>query len=190
MARRQREERALAVAGRAATRLAPVLQNSPISQGEPVNMSALSDRIGYNLRRTYAAVLANLSTALEQFDIRPKQYGILVTVGRNPGLKQTQVGEALGIARTNLVPMLDALEQRGLIERRASETDRRSYALYLTESGVALTSRLRKIDADHEAKMHGLLGAEDGVLLISLLQKLRAAIAESHGAERPAPPAT
>ena len=57
------------------------------------------------------------------FDIKPAQYSILTIIERNPGLKQAQVCDALGIKRTNFVAMIDELERRGLVRRAESPGD-------------------------------------------------------------------
>ena len=61
--------------------------------------------------------------------------GILGVIERADGLSQQALGERLGVFPSRLVGVLDDLEGRGLVERRNSPTDRRSYALYLTEGG-------------------------------------------------------
>lgn len=143
---------------------------------ERVDMGILSDRFGYNLRRTHSAVLNHLEKSFEPLGIRPRQYGILTIVGRNPGLNQGQVSEALAIARTNFVGMLDTMEKRGLVKRKPAENDRRSYALYLTPKGAALLEKLSQIDAEHEIKMRSLIGEKDASQLLALLMKLRNAM--------------
>lgn len=138
-----------------------------------LDMSALSGRFGYNLRRAHAAVLNHLAGAFEEFDIRPRQYGILLTVLGNPGAIQGQVAQALGIARTNFVPMIDKLEERGLLTRKRSAADRRLYTLHLTEAGVALCKQLRAADLRHEQAIRATLGREDSEQLIRILRKIR-----------------
>jgi DNA-binding MarR family transcriptional regulator len=44
---------------------------------------------------------------------------------------------ALGTLPSRLVAIVDELESKGLLERRPHESDRRSYALHLTEKGKA-----------------------------------------------------
>ena len=56
---------------------------------------------------------------MAEHDIRPAQFSVLEVIGRNPGLRQTQVSFALGMKTTNFVPLLDQLERRGLAARRA-----------------------------------------------------------------------
>ena len=89
------------------------------------------------LRRAQLVVFQDFFAAFAPFDIRPAQFAVLTVIERNPGLTQSQVADALGIKRTNFVGMLDALEARGLAERRQTARDKRSYALYLTAEGAA-----------------------------------------------------
>jgi DNA-binding MarR family transcriptional regulator len=51
---------------------------------------------------------------------------------RQKGISQQMLADLLGMFPSRLVLILDELEQAGLIERRASPTDRRIYALHLT----------------------------------------------------------
>jgi len=90
----------------------------------------------------------------------------------NPGLRATQVAAALGIKRTNFVPLLDGLEARGLAERRRVKGDRRASALFLTEQGAETLGRLERRVAAHEAKFAARLGPNGPTQLLSLLQRL------------------
>src|SRR5438128_10827937 len=113
-----------------------------------VDLGALPDLIGYVLRRAQLVVFQDFYQAFAPFDIRPAQFSVLTVIERNPGLTQSQVAEALGIKRTNFVGMLDALEKRGLAERRQAR-DKRSYALYLTADGAALMRKLKPVIKAH-----------------------------------------
>ena len=68
-------------------------------------------------------------------DIRPTLYSVLTVIGANPGLSQMAVAQRLGIERARLVHLLDSLEERKLVKRVRSKTDRRSHALHLTAQG-------------------------------------------------------
>src|SRR5215472_1925638 len=61
--------------------------------------------------------------------------GILRLIGLSPGLSQQELARRLAILPSQLVALLDELEERGLIERRQDATDRRTYALHRTKSG-------------------------------------------------------
>ena len=109
--------------------------------------------------------------AFAPFDIKPAQYSILTIIESNPGLKQTQVCDALGIKRTNFVAMIDELERRGLMRRDKSPGDRRSHALVLTFAGAELMPKLHETSAAHE---QGLIDALGSVRHKDMLRTLNA----------------
>ena len=150
---------------------------SPASTGEcapadGVDYGALNQRIGYVLRRAQIAVFRDFFAAFEAFDIRPAQYSILTLIERNPGRKQSEVSEALGIQRTNFVAMIDELQRRGLVRRDAAPNDRRSYALMLTEEGRRLMGELHEEAERHEQRMADAIGADAHERMFADLKKL------------------
>ena len=135
-----------------------------------VDYGSLPQSSGYMLRRAQLAVFQHFMRAFAEVDIRPAQFAVLTIIEHNPGLKQSQVSAALGIKRTNLVALLDALEERGLAKRAPVASDRRSYALHLTEPGNALMKRLREIDATQETHLIAAIGEEGRDKLLELLR--------------------
>jgi DNA-binding MarR family transcriptional regulator len=141
-----------------------------------IDYGPLPQLIGYVLRRTQLATFQDFMRAFAEVDIRPAQFAVLTIIERNPGLKQSQVSAALGIKRTNLVALLDGLEERRLATREPVVADRRSYALHLTEKGLALMQRLREINAAHEKRLMTHIGEEGRDRLLILLRGLLDAI--------------
>jgi len=139
---------------------------------QTIDLGPLPDLIGYVLRRAQLAVFQDFFAAFAPFDIRPAQFSVLTVIERNPGLTQSQVAEALGIKRTNFVGMLDALEARGLTERRPAARDKRSYALYLTAEGAGLMRRLKPVLKVHETRMIAKVGEDGRAALIALLREI------------------
>lgn len=138
----------------------------------PVALGPVGNLLGYALRRAQLAVFADFAERMAEDDIRPAQYSVLKVLQLNPGLRQAQVSEALGIKRTNFVPLFDTLERRGLAERRKVEGDRRSFALYLTRAGTRLLTVLDEKIAAHEAKFVGRIGLANKDTLLGLLQRI------------------
>lgn len=136
-----------------------------------VDLGPLPELIGYVLRRAQLVVFQDFFAAFAPFDIRPAQFAVLTVIERNPGMTQSQVAEALGIKRTNFVGLLDALETRGLAERREAR-DKRSYALYLTADGTALMRKLRPVLKAHESRMIAKVGEDGREALIALLHEI------------------
>lgn len=153
-------------------RAAPEMR--PPAEAEPVDMGPLPTLLGYVLRRAQLAVFQDFLKSCALLDIRPTQFSVLTIVERNPGLKQSQVGDALGVKRANFVALLDGLERRGLVRREQSATDRRSYALYLTRDGEDLLARLNPVIAAHEERLAEALGPGGRDVLLDLLARLTA----------------
>ena len=137
-----------------------------------IDLGPLPELIGYVLRRAQLVVFQDFFAAFAPFDIRPAQFAVLTVIARNPGLTQSQVAAALGIKRTNFVGLLNALETRGLAERRQAARDRRSYALYLTAQGAALMRRLKPVLKAHESRMVAKVGVDGRETLLALLHEI------------------
>jgi DNA-binding MarR family transcriptional regulator len=73
---------------------------------------------------------------------------------------------------SRLVAIIDNLEKRGLIERQASNTDRRLYALHLTKSGREQFSAIGAIAREHGRDLLDGLSDEERSTLTALLERL------------------
>jgi len=106
---------------------------------------------------------------LEAAGFSPYDYGVLALVADGACKTQGTIADALGLDRSQLVGMLDALEERELIERRRDPKDRRRHTVMLTADGKRQLSRLRSIveriedeffaplDPESRAQLHELL---------------------------------
>jgi DNA-binding MarR family transcriptional regulator len=150
----------------------PAARKRPVQPAANIDIAPLPDAIGYMLRRAHLVVVKNFMTVCADLDIRPAQYGILTVIENNPGLKQIDVSLALGIKRTNMVALIDALQKRRLVRRVTVKSDRRSYALHLTPKGKALMSKLHVRVAKHEQEVTAALGSQGREQLVSQLRVL------------------
>ena len=144
----------------------------PVGPPAIVDLGPLPGLLGTALRRAQLAVSQDLHRNFAAEDIRPGQYAALVLLKHNPGVRATQAAAALGVKRTNFVPLLDAMAARGLAERRRVTGDRRASALFLTATGADVLARLEKIVAAHEKKFAARLGVEGRLQLMGLLHRL------------------
>ena len=92
-------------------------------------------------------------------------------------MSQQALGAALGLVPSRLVVLIDELEQRRLVERRDHPTDRRSYALYLTDKGREVFKAIGRVARDHQEALLVALSDAERAQLSSLLQR----IAEEQG---------
>lgn len=141
--------------------------------GPVIDFSDMADAVGYALRRAQLYVYQDFIETFSAEGIRPPDFAVLMVLSRNPGLKQSEVAEALGIQRANFVAIIDGLEGRKLVERRKSETDRRVQCLFITNAGLAYLDTLKPIWQSHEDRVVARLGGpESRDHLVNLLGRL------------------
>ncbi len=144
------------------------------SQAGKADTAAVSDAtlrqfIGYHMKRAFNAVQSDLAHTLKPFDLRMLTYTALVLIVDNPGLRQSQLADAMDIERPNLVVILDELERRELITRDRVPADRRAYALQVTLSGRQLyDSAVAAVTAHEEQLLQGLDDEARETLVVAL----------------------
>ncbi len=124
--------------------------------------------MGYALRRAQSSVFADFADTFAAAGeaVTPGEFGLLELVSRNSGLSQMALARALGIDRSTLVPILDRLQARSLLLRRASRTDGRTHALALTAAGARALTAFKRLVRRHEKRIaHGLSVAETRTLI-------------------------
>lgn len=137
-----------------------------------IAFGTLPDLIGYQLRLAQIAIFRDFATTLGALDITPGLYGMLVIIEANPGLKQSALAKAAHLDRSTVVSVIDNLERRALVERRAADSDRRSNALHLTAEGAVLLKKLKRMVAQHERRLAGNLDESEQATLVRLLKKI------------------
>jgi DNA-binding MarR family transcriptional regulator len=138
--------------------------------GEGAQLGLLPGLIGYQLRLAQRAIFADFADTVGAEGISPGLFGILVIVEANPGLRQQRLAEAAHLDRSSLVPVIDKLEARGLVERRAA--DRRSNGIYLTQQGAALLRALKRRVRSHEQRVVENLSQREQRELVRLLRRI------------------
>jgi DNA-binding MarR family transcriptional regulator len=130
--------------------------------------------LAFLLSQVGAHAAARFAERLEPFGLKPAHAGILVVLQQADGLSQQGLGEKLGAFPSRLVALLDELEGRGLVERRDSPTDRRSYALYLTEAGREALDQIRHVGREHQEALCAALNPSERAQLAGFLARIAA----------------
>lgn len=106
--------------------------------------------------------------------LRPRHF-VALTVLRDQGaMPQQELAERLHVDRTNLVGLLNALEQDGLVARTRSPEDRRRHLVELTAAGAGKLADAERAVADAEDEVLGGLDADEREQLYLLLQRATA----------------
>jgi DNA-binding MarR family transcriptional regulator len=115
----------------------------------------LKDYPGYALRRASLSSTSELAKKLEALELRPAEASVLMVIGANAGITQSEIGRLLDIAGANMAPLVSRLHVRGLLEKQP--LDGRSHALTLSAAGRALYARTQRTFESHEEALLGRL---------------------------------
>lgn len=94
-------------------------------------------RIGRQLRSGWGE-------ELEQFSLSPHQARAIRVIGDTEVSRLREVAERLRIAPRSVTDVVDALEEKGLVERFGDPDDRRAVCVRLSSRGQDLQERLRR----------------------------------------------
>ncbi len=142
------------------------------SRKPPLALGRLERLLGYALRRAQFGVFQDFAAEMKEFGLTPGQLGALLLIEANKGLSQSELGLALGIDRSSVVPLIDRLQKRGWVRRAPRISDRRAHALELAPGGVALLTRQQpRLDA-HEERIAADLSPAERQRLFDLLTRV------------------
>jgi long-chain acyl-CoA synthetase len=105
--------------------------------------------------RTVARLGRQVEVALAQVDLTTAQYRVLVQLGEGAEAASSLAAK-LAVSRPSATAVVEGLVQRGLVDRRHSDEDRRRVSVSLTESGRRV---LAEADEVVSAKLAELLAA-------------------------------
>jgi DNA-binding MarR family transcriptional regulator len=96
----------------------------------------LASRTGLLARRLVAEAVAGAG-------VPGRYYGVLACLDAYGPTSQCVIAGHLGLDASDVVSIVDAMEDAGLVERRRDPDDRRRYAVTLTDSGTRAWERAR-----------------------------------------------
>ena len=97
--------------------------------------------------------LHRFSEALEPFGIRPRHVAALIELRDRGELTQQSLCGQLHLDPTNLVAILNELEQRGYAKRRRDPKDRRRHLVEVSKKGIAVIERVSEVMDGVEAEL-------------------------------------
>jgi DNA-binding MarR family transcriptional regulator len=128
--------------------------------------------LSYLLKHAHLALEGFTDAALAPFGITSRDLGALRVIAGGEAKSQQEVAGILGVDRTSMVALLDALEQAGIVARRPSEQDRRRNVIELTKAGRNIVIQAEQASLAVESDFVAVLGGEGANTLRRMLGAL------------------
>lgn len=110
---------------------------------------ALQESFAFELGRISRSWRARLDERLRDSGLTQARWQALLQLSRGgDGVTQRELAARVGVEGPTMARLLDGLEQRGLIERRAVDSDRRAYHIHLTPAAQPLLAHINRIAAE------------------------------------------
>jgi DNA-binding MarR family transcriptional regulator len=150
------------------------------------NTGYLISRLGFYAAKRFAERLATVG-------LTPRMWGAMNMLDHEGDVSQQQLGRAIGMDPSSMVSTIDELEAKGWVQRGRHPTDRRAYALHITEAGRETLTRARRLAGGAQNELLAPLNDAERAQLHDLLLRLATAAAarpQPLGVKDPPPPPT
>lgn len=140
----------------------------------PVDVDArLHGLLGYTVKRVSATMMADAARVLDPHGLRVTTFSALSVICDAPDITQSALAQALAMERSNIVVIIDTLEEAGLIARHRMDGDRRAYALRATLKGMRRRDAAMAALMANEDRQLAALTPDERLQLITLLRRVR-----------------
>ncbi len=153
---------------------------------EEIDRYELLNAPGHLIRRSQQRAVDLYFAEVGENSLTPRQFALLLTVGQNPGLIQTDLVNLSGIDRSTVADMVRRLVKRGQLERRRIARDRRCNALWITEPGQQAVLEAYQCSLRVQERILAPLPPEHRGVFIRYLRLVAGLPEEGAGARRPA----
>jgi DNA-binding MarR family transcriptional regulator len=143
-----------------------------MKSGAHINDARLRALPGYNLRRAYLHIVAQHKDWMQRYEIGVVDFSVMVLIDANPGIRATQLCDALGVAKPNMANLIDRLVTRDWIARERSSTDARVSQLTLTAQGERAIHAAEALAQASERIALESMSQTDAATLNTLLQRI------------------
>lgn len=145
--------------------------------------SDLSTDPAFLLARARAVTSGAANTRLAQLGLKVRSMSVLWLAAQGFRPSQRELSDFLGLDPSQVVALIDDLQDRGLVERRPDERDRRSRTIVATSTGHELLEQALAAAHAADGETFAALTDDERQTLIALLIKVAfggRTVAESH----------
>ena len=122
--------------------------------------------------KTYNHIEAQISADLRADDLTLARVHVMAALDLHGPMSQQALADRLYVTKGNVVGLINKLSTRGLVQRTASKTDRRSNLLCITPAGRDVMVRILPRQHTLIAKLMSPLTEAEAALLEKMLTRL------------------
>lgn len=112
-----------------------------------------------------------------KLDLTRAQWVILAWVNLQPGLSQNELAALVEVEPITVARLIDRLEKRGFVERRADPRDRRIWRLHLLPASAPALEEFQVWRDALSQRFADILGADGAAQLAQMLLDIKAGLA-------------
>lgn len=124
------------------------------------------------LWKAYQSCHAAAVQSIESAELCYSDFAVLECLLHKGPTAVNTIGQKVALTSGSITTAVDRLESRGLVERQASASDRRSKIVKLTPAGRALITREFQRHRKDMEKVAGALSDKERAQLLQLLRKI------------------
>ncbi|WP_419768716.1 MarR family winged helix-turn-helix transcriptional regulator [Arcobacter sp.] len=136
--------------------------------------------MSFEIDNAFGVLIANirnllknrLEKDLQEYCVSPAESIIIRRLCEKDNLTQRELAKDTYFKQSSLTLLIDKLEKKGMVERRAKKNDRRAYLICITNEGKKLEQILK--DASKKVEEEALKGVDKGTeeQLIQILKNI------------------
>lgn len=137
--------------------------------GETMTVSGV---ISYMLGPMNTLYRNNIDKIVGPYGVSAAQSPLLMLLAGQDGQCQKDLADKLDVKPSSLTTMLNRMEKTGVLERRQSETDHRSFHVFLTAKGRRAAQKLGAVVRFTNERNLAGFRSEEKILLLRLLEHM------------------
>ena len=131
-------------------------------------------RVFHQLHLSHAALFQAVNRSLRRDENLSSAHLVIVfALSAEDGLTSSQVSKRTGHSKSRLTGLVKTLEERGLVTRARPQSDARISSLSLTDEGLALADRSRKMVKRVNEELLEPFSAEERETIAAFLQRIQ-----------------
>lgn len=134
-------------------------------------------RFGFRFVGVARAWRRRLDASLTAIGFADAAWVPLIHLAEGGGVTQRDLAARCGLDDSSLVRLIDSLDARGLVERRAKPGDRRAKCVHLTEAGARAVETIRPALLAAEREMLAGTGLDEIERALALFDRIEAGVA-------------